>query len=361
MLISSRVSCVLALIALGCAFKVLTTSPDVSPAMPPDVKSFSQTETTTVPGIVVDAQGLPVARARVWMDVQTELGSRGGRTLLAKAETDDKGEFTLFLRCNAVAHYIDLRATVHSQDGLIGWWNDPFDRIPRSLKLTLRNVMSFSGKVSSSAGQPLQGVRLTPRTVEFQNDIFEDFHHLPSELRADLTVSTDALGQFTFEKIPEALSLFFDINAEAHGTFGAMAQLAQPISIRLSPLGRLTGKLQWIETSRSSKVPPTQVSLFDRLCCPDMPEPGSVLLRFNGYTPTKADGSFDFSNVPAGDYRLRVISDQGLAGPKDVMVSVSEQVVVIHVVIPIHTTRQQTKPVRRLPDHTPSVFDARIE
>lgn len=339
---SSRTNWILAVAAICGAFALPPPSRE-SPRVRVAVERHED-EPFTISGSVVDPLASPVAHARVWLHAQARL-RHPERIVLAQAETDDAGAFTLVTSSQSLARSIDLRAAAVGGDGRIGWWEQFAGQVPQRLALRLQGVTSFSGQVSSSASHPLAGIRIVPRTAEIDEDGIEHFHHLPPELSERLTATTDASGKFTIPSVPEVSSLLFDLDVKVTGRVSCRAQTSQPVSIRIPELGRFSGRFFWADSTRQERFQPAEVELFEE-CCFDTPEPGQALLSFMSHTRIQADGSFEFRRVPVGEYLVQVTPGEGqFVSPKAFRVVVTDQVLFTHVAIPVRPNREAAKPV----------------
>lgn len=309
-----------------------------------------------ISGIVVGPDDVRVAHAQVWLHAQARI-RRADRIVLAKAETDVDGGFTLVAPSHALTSGIDVRAASIGNDGRIGWWELFAGQVPQRLEIRLHGVATFFGQVLSSTGHPLSGVRIVPRTAVVDDDGFEHFHHLPPELSEQLTTTTNDQGKFAISGIPEASYLFFDIEMGVSGRLACQAQTSQPVSIRTPALGRLSGRFVWKDATRKP-FHAADVELFED-CCGSTPEPGQGLLSFSADTRIKPDGTFEFARVPAGEYFVQVVPGQRhFVGPNVFPVVITDQVSFTHVEIPVVPNRESAKALMKFEARSPrSIFD----
>lgn len=354
MLQSGRANWILMIIALWAAF-TLPLLPrhksvkDVSTELP-------ASDPFEISGIVVDPGNGQVADAHVWLHAQARL-RRAERVVLAQADTDTDGRFTVVASSQVLASGIDLRAVAVGQDGRIGWWEQFAGQVPRQLEIRLQGVTTFSGQVLSSTGQPASRVRIVPRTAVIDEDGLEHFHHLPPELSKRLAATTDAQGKFAISGVPQATYLFLDIEAGVSGRLSCQAQTSQPVSIRIPALGKLSGRFVWKDATRKP-FEAAEVELF-KDCCPASPEPGQALLSFSADTRIKSDGTFEFARVPVGEYFVQVAPGQRqFVGPKAFPVMITDQASFTHVEIPVLSSQEPAKALAKPEVHFPrSVFD----
>lgn len=158
--------------------------------------SLSSAETITVQGTVSTWEGNPAAHAEVYL--LAGVFYRGGVKVLNSTTAGAQGEFSFNNVIIPGAGAIPEAAgrflkVVCALEGYAISWATPDLKTPAPLKITLARQGTLSGKVTDSAGKPLQGA-----TVRIANlSVGSDNLHLPGELAQRWAQKTDSQGQYT--------------------------------------------------------------------------------------------------------------------------------------------------------------------
>jgi hypothetical protein len=160
----------------------------------------------------------------------------------------------------------------------------------------------LNGKVQDADGKPIAGATVTLGDMVGQDGT-------PYEVPENRT-TTDAAGLFSMEGLPAG----WTGRMRAHKDGYPMASARQEAT---SEEVKITLRFGALVRGRVTSVRP--VSAGQQVLAELTPEGGSRIGTYGGSTTCKADGAFEFRNVPAGRYVLSALLNPGRAddrGPR---------------------------------------------
>jgi hypothetical protein len=253
---------------------------------PPDAGSVLRGRVTDL------ATSQPIGGAKV---VVTKYSGKGQEYEdVASATAGDDGKFELLhvpsgsFRIHAMANGYATR--------LIGYATFRGDTLKEFPSATLAAAKQLSGGVALGDGKPVAGL-----TVRVDSLISADGKgYIPLDSPQAVT---DAKGHFTFDGLPAGSCQLF-----VHGTgYTQKAVLkrhnipADDLVIRMSAAGNVRGKL-----TRNGEVPTDQSYIASII-----PEGGERVGAWSGGMDVKADGTFEFTDVPPGRYTVTARPNPG--------------------------------------------------
>ena len=265
------------------------------------------TSAATVKGQVKDADGKPVAGAKVYAcRLDEEIRSF---TVQAEVETDAEGKFSLEVpdadapERSYCQHYAHKPGLAWGGTG-ISLQTEP---IPEST-ITLLPPGNVSGRVLDRDGRPIEDAVVRPLVNVRLAHIYT--HLSGAEGLLFLSASTDADGHFTLDSLPAAGTCSLHVEASGHATHfphgpdqGQARNFAVPkddIEVRLGPESRIEGILKHEETGKPIE------GILLRLY---MPRGGGT-----GYTRTDENGHFVLAGLTAGEYSFYGASRKDVGG-----------------------------------------------
>jgi len=263
-----------------------------------------------IKGTVTDTSGQPVEGAEVQFHAAVEghmhldLRLEGKATTDAKSTTDAKGRFE-------VPTSTPYGVIVVRKQGLAHGWIELDRRPTEPVRVTLTQPASVAGKVIDEAGKPVSGADVYATAVYSSASAMpgrRSFHYLTVNLARQLyRAKADADGRFRIDGFPKNASVNLAATAVGKATPCAESQIISPglteytagtedVEMMLQDTGSVEGKIVMPE---SSQTLPTARLVLDVGPSAQWATGLEVL--------SKADGSFLFTNVPAGSYTLRAV------------------------------------------------------
>lgn len=224
-----------------------------------------------------------------------------GRDGSSSAETDSAGEFELALPGGG--HYGIALTRWHWNAGTSATWQASVD-VPEASEYRVELALplaKISGRVTSNAGEPLEGIEVTATGHE-REFTFSLMH---------ASVSTDSEGRYELEVAPGSLQVSAGgagawATATREGIELALDQELSGVDFVLAPGGVVTGRIHFADGSSAVAA--------------------SILRSGDEWLAESDDeGRFMLTNLPAGPFEFEVVHDSGVsAQPITVMVVAGE-------------------------------------
>jgi hypothetical protein len=230
------------------------------------------------------------------MSYEEGANARWKKEPLAEATSDASGhaEITKVSPAN-------IRVTVTADGYAPRYLDSHTHERPEFLKFTveLAKAASIRGVVLDTEGKPVKGAKVRTQVELGSNGVgYEDGRHY--EPPDTWSVETDSDGRFELKNQPTG---FAQLHASAPGyhyldPFAIYDVPNTNVVLRLSR----AGGLQVLITDKSG----TAISRFEGnpLMVHIEPKEGSQIGSWGGSATVKDDGTYEFTNVPPGDYRI---------------------------------------------------------
>lgn len=227
-------------------------------------------------GSVENQDGTTIENAKVWLVG----GSYDDPKTFGQTTTDSNGQFAFDDLPDEETVFKDPGSlnvwAQHPTEGL-GWFNGLYKHKRKPLTVKLGPIAKFNGQLVGPAGQPLPGVRITPRYLSAKrlNDRASRAGRLSPEMSQRLSTTTTDDGKFVIEDLPVDGVVNCDVAAPGFDQLRVSWNLHEPLIIRLDPGVSFSGRLIWPE---EIKIPAEEDFELG-------------MLTLTGYSQFQADGS----------------------------------------------------------------------
>jgi RNA polymerase sigma factor (sigma-70 family) len=353
---TTRLKTGFALLLAGCLLAVgyglATTRVEAPPAADP--KKAAETPTAgarQVSGVVVEADGKPVARADVWLTTSS-LGV-GDVETFDHGETDDQGRFqvTVPARWFEAVHSLrqEIGLIAHKSGRRVAVLGFSRSSVPPATgaRLVLAPAATASVRVLGPDGQPVAGAQVQVKALacdQIQTDISDEYAQdlgrqfkskvqatplgfvvsrqyapAPEELSRRLTAQTDARGTVIMPDVSRADLAILAVNAGKLGAqkvglylYSGVANKEDtftelPDTVRLLPVGRVSGRL----TARDVGAVKGLKVRIDSHEEPQQPQRGDLFRMGFAEATADAEGRFDVAALAQGQLSFHVDVPQG--------------------------------------------------
>ncbi len=264
---------------------------------------------SVISGTIVIPGGKPAAGATVWL-IKSRYERDYRFRLLAKSTTDKGGRFAFAgLDLKAVFDFQGDFPYLLARDGQgrLGWsptlW--PNNWVEAMHKIQLLDPGEVRGRVVDGAGTPIARARIAPWSLDIPllHPRYTGQGMLFPELAREYETETAADGTFVLRRLPPRGSIWATVSAPGFGSPRVQWKVAEPVTIRLERAGSIRGAitgvkdlkatagltlpLQWQSPGRKDKADSAPVSFWGR-----------------GEATARADGTFQFDDVPPGKYTI---------------------------------------------------------
>lgn len=240
-----------------------------------------------VKGFVYDiATGQTIKGAKV--SARWERAPKEGEGELPSVDVDASGAYRLE-GLPAGRFYIVASAPGYASRRLATVFHNR-NRSLRGEVIHLSRKTTVAGQVKDSDGKPVSSAQVSIREmqgIDGRGYIIPDL--------GSFTTGTD--GRFKFDGVPEGFLQLRTRKSGLHQTsfvFESHESPAKSLQLGMAGTGSVRGTIQW-----DGRVRP-HAHLF--------PVDGETIGRWSGSMRCKPDGSFEFKNVPAGEYRVSLHS-----------------------------------------------------
>lgn len=258
-------------------------------------------------GIVVDPAGSPVAEAKVWL-----VGNiyRAGSNVIQATQTDAAGRFTLDDPARDGDAMRRAGLVVRDAGGRLGGASLPpaGDPTSQEIRIFLVQTHDYQGRLVDTGGRPIADVLVRP------DQLMAAVPGTPKEpcliglipeIVAEIGGQTANDGSFMLRGVPVEGNVTVMIITPESGSTCVSLNLGEPVTIRLGRAGSVSGRLTGREPDAAADVKLTLFTTFSV----EEPQHVDYHVSHRQETRTGKDGSFQFSGVPPGHYRISAALD----------------------------------------------------
>ena len=271
--------------------------------------------TNRVSGSIQTSEGTPVADADVWLIG----GTWNDPTVLAKVKSNPEGlfEFDISEHQESLRRLYDIASVIaHYKEHGLGWFMGLSPERRRDISLKLQSTTQFQGQLVDASDQPIANATIYPTNL-WRGSMGKLGHQtrIPKDLLPRWQAQTNEEGILSIPGLPAAGVAKLRIEHPTIEYLTVRLNLSQKATIKFDASVEAPGKIELPAGFDRSEIDESNIGTVELYGASLRDQEGdetqdyksaSMVYESQFSAPIKSDFSFQFSNLIAGSYQMRV-------------------------------------------------------